>query len=265
VRDIVTIGIYGASLDEFLAALAHERVTAVFDIRQRRGVRGTEYAWANAQRLERALEQAGVAYQHHKELAPTTELRRLQYAADERHGVGKRSRHHLDPEFRRRYREQILDRVDLDVVVAAMPVVGTTALLCVEADALACHRSIVAARLAELPGVHVRGRASASSPPNANPWPDGHTPTDFERAVIQAMRATTPGDLVTYGDLAAELGRPGAGQAVANVLRRAPDLPWWRVVPADGRLYRTHAPIQTPLLEAEGHRIDAERRVDAGS
>ena len=261
--EVVTVGVYGASLEEFLATLAHERVTAVFDVRQRRGVRGAQYAWANAQRLERALEQAGVAYEHHKELAPTTELRQLQYAADDRQGVGKRSRRRLDPEYRRRYTEEILDRVDLDSVVAAMPVVGTTALLCVEADPAACHRSIVAARLAEYPGVRVRDGASTPPPPSASPWPDGHAPTSFERAVVDAMQATTPGDLVTYGDLAAELGRPGAGQAVANVLRRAPDLPWWRVVPAGGRLYRTHAPVQTPLLEAEGHRIDTERRVDA--
>ena len=80
--------------------------------------------------------------------------------------------------------------------------------------------------------------------------------------MIETVRGTTPGDLVTYGDLAAEIGRPGAGQAVANVLRRAPDLPWWRVVPAEGRLYRTHTPTQAPLLEAEGHRVDAERRVE---
>ena len=75
------------------------------------------------------------------------------------------------------------------------------------------------------------------------------------------MGATAPGDLLTYGDLAAELGRPGAGQAVANVLRCAPDLPWWRVVPAEGRLYRSHAPTQQPLLEAEGHVVDEHRRV----
>jgi methylated-DNA-protein-cysteine methyltransferase-like protein len=133
----------------------------------------------------------------------------------------------------------------------------------VEADPAACHRSIVAARLARRHDVVAGGSgdAGASAPPNANPWPGAHVPTEFERAVIDAVRATEPGDLVTYGDLAVELGRPGAGQAVANVLRRAPDLPWWRVVPAGGRLYRTHAPAQAPLLEAEGHRVDAERRV----
>lgn len=98
-------------------------------------------------------------------------------------------------------------------------------------------------------------------PPNAAPWPEKHAPTPFQQAVVDAVRALQPGDLVTYGELAEELGRPGGGQAVANVLRHAPDLPWWRVVPAEGRLYRTHAPTQAPLLEREGHRVDEHRRV----
>ena len=102
---------------------------------------------------------------------------------------------------------------------------------------------------------------AAPLPPNATPWPDGHEPTAFQRAVVDAVARLAPGDLVTYGDLAEELGRPGGAQAVANVLRCAPGLPWWRVVPSDGRLYRTHAPVQAPLLEREGHTVDEHRRV----
>lgn len=101
-------------------------------------------------------------------------------------------------------------------------------------------------------------------PPRATPWPDDHEPTPFQRAVVAAVAALGPGDLVTYGELAEELGRPGGGQAVANVLRSAPGLPWWRVLPSEGRLYRTHAPTQAPLLEVEGHRVDEHRRVHPG-
>jgi methylated-DNA-protein-cysteine methyltransferase-like protein len=79
--------------------------------------------------------------------------------------------------------------------------------------------------------------------------------------VVDAVASLAPGELITYGELAEELGRPGGGQAVANVLRSAPGLPWWRVLPAEGRLYRTHAPVQARLLEAEGHRVDEHRRV----
>ena len=96
-------------------------------------------------------------------------------------------------------------------------------------------------------------------PPNARPL---DTPrTAFQIAVVDAVAALRPGDLVSYRDLAEELGRPGGAQAVANVLRTVPGLPWWRVLPSDGRLYRSHAPIQAPLLEAEGHHVDEHRRV----
>src|SRR5690606_32069044 len=86
------------------------------------------------------------------------------------------------------------------------------------------------------------------TPPGFTAFPEHHEPTPFQQAVVDAVASLAPGEVVTYGEIAEEIGRPGSGQAVANVLRHAPDLPWWRVVPADGRLYRTHAPVQAPLL-----------------
>jgi uncharacterized protein (DUF488 family) len=127
----------------------------VLDVRQRRGVRGSEYAWANAARLQAALRAAGIAYRHHKELAPTTELRRLQYREDARTGVGKRSRLELAPEYVQRYTGEILDRVDLDQIVAELPAERAAALLCVERDPEACHRGLIAERLAAEHGLSV--------------------------------------------------------------------------------------------------------------
>src|SRR5690349_2086091 len=101
--------------------------------------------------------------------------------------------------------------------------------------------------------------ADLVGPPNVAAWPDDHVPTAFQSAVIAAVSSLAPGDLATYGEIAEEVGRPGSAQAVANVLRGVPDLPWWRVVPAGGRLYRTHAPAQAPLLEAEGHVVEDGR------
>jgi uncharacterized protein (DUF488 family) len=144
----VTIGVYDWTLDGFLAALREADVQLLADVRQRRGVRGPLYAWANSRRLQAALAAAGIAYSHHLELAPTTELRHLQYAEDARQGVGKRSRVELAPEYARRYTSEILDRADLDAFVDQLPASGATALLCVEADPEACHRSLIAARLA---------------------------------------------------------------------------------------------------------------------
>jgi uncharacterized protein (DUF488 family) len=154
-REVVSIGVYGFSAQTFLAALAAARVRALLDVRQRRGVRGREYAWANSARLQAALAQAGVEYRHHPELAPTTELRQVQYREDDRLGVGKRTRTVLVPEYRERYTREILDRVDLGPIVATLPSDGAAALLCVERDPEACHRSIIAARMAAVYDVSV--------------------------------------------------------------------------------------------------------------
>jgi uncharacterized protein (DUF488 family) len=147
--------VYGWSLDTFLAALAAAGVTTLVDVRQRRGVRGREYAWANAKRLQAALAEAGIAYEHHPELAPTTELRQLQYAEDDRQGVGKRSRAELAPQYRDRYIGEILAQADLEALVASLPEPGAGALFCVERDPEACHRSLVAERLEAEHGVAV--------------------------------------------------------------------------------------------------------------
>jgi uncharacterized protein (DUF488 family) len=156
---IATIGIYGFTAPTFLDALETADARVVVDVRQRRGVRGSEYAWANSARLQAALAEAGVGYRHEKQLAPTTELRQLQYREDAKQGVGKRSRAELAPEYRDRYIAEILDRVDLGPLVADLPDEGDSALLCVERDPEACHRSLIAERLAseyDIPVIHLR-------------------------------------------------------------------------------------------------------------
>jgi uncharacterized protein (DUF488 family) len=144
---LCTIGVYGFSGERFLAALRDAEVRSVLDVRQRRGVRGPEYAWANARRLEEAVTGAGIAYRHLKELAPTTELRQLQYAEDAREGVGKRSRVELARSYVERYAREILDPVGVRPVLDELPPDGCAALLCVERDPEACHRSLIAARV----------------------------------------------------------------------------------------------------------------------
>lgn len=155
VSTLVTIGVYGFTAETFFEALTRADVRLLLDVRQRRGVRGSDYAWANSARLQASLAEAGIAYGHHRELAPTTELRRLQYAEDDRLGVGKRSRVELAAQYTRRYTREILDRVDLEPLVADLPREGAAALLCVERDPEACHRSLIAARLATRHGVSV--------------------------------------------------------------------------------------------------------------
>jgi uncharacterized protein (DUF488 family) len=124
-------------------------VDRVVDVRQRRGVRGSEYAWANAARLQAALDEAGIAYVHRLDLAPTTELRQLQYREDAATGVAKRTRERLAPEYVRRYTHEILDGAHLASIPAG------SALLCVERDPEACHRSLITDRLAREHGLSV--------------------------------------------------------------------------------------------------------------
>lgn len=152
---VATIGVYGFDDDSFIQRLQQANVRLLLDVRQRRGVRGSQYAWANSLRLQAALAHAGIAYQHHLELAPTTELRQLQYAEDTRQGVGKRSRRELAAKYTKRYTAEILDRADLGPIMSALPSDGVTALLCVEREPEACHRSLIAKRLVERCGVTV--------------------------------------------------------------------------------------------------------------
>src|SRR3954463_15362847 len=113
---LYTIGVYGWDLERWLGALRDAGGVRIIDVRQRRGVRGSQYAWANAKRLQAALADAGIAYQHEPDLAPTTELRQLQYSEDDRRGVGKRNRAQLAPEYVERYPREILDKVALEPI-----------------------------------------------------------------------------------------------------------------------------------------------------
>ena len=152
---LATIGVYQFDAASFTRALRTAGVSKLIDIRQRRGVRGPQYAWANARRLQALLHSAGIGYAHHPELAPTTELRQLQYREDARQGVGKRSRVRLSPDYIRGYTEQILNHAPLEPLVEGLPAEGIGALFCVEATAEACHRSLVAQRLARRFGFEI--------------------------------------------------------------------------------------------------------------
>ena len=86
-------------------------------------------------------------------------------------------------------------------------------------------------------------------------------PAGFEEKVTAVLEALEPGDVVTYGEVAAEAGYPGAARAVGNLLRRSTGLPWWRVVAAGGRLVPGHEAEQRQRLEAEGVGLAGSNRV----
>lgn len=81
----------------------------------------------------------------------------------------------------------------------------------------------------------------------------------FAEAVVRVVAALGPGEIVSYGEVAAEAGAPGAARAVGRVLRDADGLPWWRVVTADGRLVPGLETEHARLLAAEGVTVDGKR------
>lgn len=59
----------------------------------------------------------------------------------------------------------------------------------------------------------------------------------FARAVYRLVRRIPRGRVVTYGQIAAGLGRPRGARAVGHAMRACPaDIPWHRVVNAAGRI-----------------------------
>jgi len=95
-------------------------------------------------------------------------------------------------------------------------------------------------------------------------------PPPFYRLVYRLVRRIPRGRVMTYGQVAAMLGRPRGGRAVGTALGalRGPLLdvvPWQRVVDAGGRCSHRDdfwADIQRELLESEGVRFDRHGRVD---
>lgn len=77
--------------------------------------------------------------------------------------------------------------------------------------------------------------------------------TVFEDAVTDVLKRLEPGEVVTYGEVAAEAGFPGAARAVGSLLRKTgADVPWWRVVGAGGHLRSPDPARQARLLTDEG-------------
>jgi alkylated DNA nucleotide flippase Atl1 len=75
----------------------------------------------------------------------------------------------------------------------------------------------------------------------------------LEPAVVAVIRAIPRGQVVTYGEVAAEAGYPGAARAVGRVLATSDGaLPWWRVVTATGRLVPGHEREHARRLRDEG-------------
>ena len=157
---IVTIGVYGFDETRFFQALLDAQIDTFCDIRRRRGMRGSQYAFANSKYLQQRLSELGIRYRYLKELAPSQAIRELQKQADAKQRMAKRLRTGLSDAFIRGYQQECLSTYDsqqfLAEIGAEAQVIG---LFCVEREPEACHRSLAAQKLAQelhLPLQHIK-------------------------------------------------------------------------------------------------------------
>ena len=154
--EIFTLGVYNSTEQQFFGKLAENHIDTFCDIRQRRGVRGSQYAFVNSQRLQSRLAEMNIRYTYLKDLSPTKEIREKQKEADKLNGIQKKDRTRLGNVFVNGYKEHVMDYdfralVEMLIEMAAKGVV----FFCVEESPYACHRSIVADKLHKLFGFKI--------------------------------------------------------------------------------------------------------------
>jgi uncharacterized protein (DUF488 family) len=149
--EFFTIGVYNSTENEFFEKLTQNNIDTFCDIRQRRGVRGAKYSFVNSNRLQEKLNDLGIKYGYIQDLAPTTEIRELQKEIDAEKGELKSERQELGKVFVIEYKNKILGNFDFDKFFENLDNIGANriALFCVEEHPEACHRSIVANKLAD--------------------------------------------------------------------------------------------------------------------
>lgn len=145
---IYTIGVYNSTELQFFNKLTENHIDTFCDIRQRRGVRGRDYAFVNSKYLQNKLAEMDIKYGHIIELAPTSEIREKQKQADIINGERKRDRTKLGNTFIQEYKKHI-QNYDFDALITHLDTIGADKVVffCVEEFASACHRSIVAQEL----------------------------------------------------------------------------------------------------------------------
>ncbi|MCF7809688.1 DUF488 domain-containing protein [bacterium] len=150
---VFTIGVYGKTEDEFFKLLVDNQIDVFVDIRQRRGVRGALYMFANKLRLVAKLEELRILYLYAKQYAPDKELREIQKRQDKDDKVLKRERAQMSNDFVNEYIKNVIEQNPIvDLIEEIKELSGNQfprfCLCCVEAEPEACHRSIVAGEIA---------------------------------------------------------------------------------------------------------------------
>ncbi len=85
-------------------------------------------------------------------------------------------------------------------------------------------------------------------------------PGERVERIVRVIRSLREGEVVTYGEIAADAGFAKMSRLVGRILATVDDdLPWWRVVNSTGRLVPGHEREQIRLLKREGVACEAGR------
>lgn len=115
----------------------------------------------------------------------------------------------------------------------------------------ACNQNQVRGREAK---IEWNSEPMSSKSSKTSDWTARESETDPMRAAfVRTIEGLRPGEVVSYGDVAARAGYPRRHRAVGQLLGASFDaLPWWRVVYNDGRLPPVNPSLQEQRLLEEG-------------
>lgn len=150
--EFYTIGVFNSTEQEYFNKLLENKIDTFCDIRQRRGVRGSTYAFVNSNRLQKKLIDLNIRYEYITGLTPTEEVRAVQKEIDAQRGEQNRDRNSLGGLFIDTYKDKILSKFNFSSFFENLAQNGANrvVLFCVEEDPEACHRSIISNKLEEL-------------------------------------------------------------------------------------------------------------------
>lgn len=156
VSALLSIGVYGFTEESFFQSLQDADTDCFCDVRARRGLRGSEYAFANSVRLQDRLRDLKISYLHLKNLSPSKSVREAQKREDERVGVAKRNRKELGEAFVDKYCEEVLNSLDAaSLLEDELKGMRRPVFFCVERHPSACHRSLLTKELSRQTGLPV--------------------------------------------------------------------------------------------------------------
>ncbi|HEX7003565.1 MAG TPA: DUF488 domain-containing protein [Trueperaceae bacterium] len=129
---IFTVGYEGTTAQEFIDCLRENGVSLLVDVRERTASRKAGFSKT---RLSEALTEAGIAYEHWRDLGTPKPIRDLLKKDKDWEA------------YREAYLRRLDDRPDLVAALAERTAPEAACLMCFERDALSCHRSLVAQRM----------------------------------------------------------------------------------------------------------------------